>query len=280
MNCYVILELSDLAQTGRFDSTWKYKESSSRQNEQGSALKMEKVHEGSDQHISTMKSDPNLNKLDDSTRRPSLPIELKETDQEGRYLLTTEDTELLQEVLRHNLSTEKSDTSDKPRFRFRDLEFTRQRSTFDRQNPSFSSSQFHGFFTLFWLGVALLLVKVAANNWRAHGTIWARNEIVRLMFHKDVLVLGLTDFVLCWCTIFCLGLQRVLLRGLLHWNGLGWVVQNVSLNYFNFYILHTNDESCTRSGKRRIWLVSFGGLTTVTGLGPIPYSWCCIVLRC
>ncbi|OQE19092.1 hypothetical protein PENSTE_c016G08409 [Penicillium steckii] len=188
---------------------------------------MEKVHEGNDQPISTLKSDPNLNKLDESTRRPSLPIELKETDQEGRYLLTTEDTELLQEVLRHNLSTEKSDTSDKPRFRFRDLEFTRQRSTFDRQNPSFSSSQFHGFFTLFWLGVALLLVKVAANNWRAHGTIWARNEIVRLMFHKDVLVLGLTDFVLCWCTIFCLGLQRVLLRGLLHWNGLGWVIQNI-----------------------------------------------------
>lgn len=188
---------------------------------------MEKIQEGKDQHISTTSPDNDSYKLDDKTRRPRLPIELEETDLEGRYLLTTEDTELLQEVLHHNLKTDRSHTSKKPRFRFRDLEFTRQRSTFDRENPSFSSSQFHGFFTLFWLGVAMLLVKVAANNWRAHGTIWARNEIVRLMFHKDVLVLGLTDFVLCWCTVFCLGLQRVLLQGLFHWNGLGWIIQNV-----------------------------------------------------
>lgn len=162
-----------------------------------------------------------------SLERPTVPIKLQETGRAGQYLLTTEDAELLKDVLRHNVHLEKSGMSETRRFRFRDLEFTRQLSTFDRQNPKFSTSQFHGFFTLFWLGVALLLVKVAANNWRIYGTIWGQNEIIRLMFCKDVLVLGLTDFVLCWSTIFCLGLQRAIQRGYLRWSGLGWVVQNV-----------------------------------------------------
>lgn len=164
----------------------------------------------------------------DSVRsRRSVPVELQETDQAGQYLLTTEDAELLKEVLRHNAHLKSSERPEEHRLRFRDLEFTRQLSTFDRQNPTFSSSEFHGFFTLFWLGVALLLVKVAANNWRTYGTIWGKNEIVRLMFHKDVLILGLTDLVLCWSTVFCLGLQRAILHGYLRWSGMGWLIQNV-----------------------------------------------------
>jgi sterol O-acyltransferase len=163
----------------------------------------------------------------ESLERRSVPINLQETDQVGQYLLKTEDADVLKDLLRHNVHLERSGIPEKYRFRFRDLEFTRQLSTFDRQNPKFTSSQFHGFFTLFWLGVALLLVKVAANNWRIYGTVWGKNEIIRLMFRKDVLILGLTDFVMCWSTLFCLGLQRAIRRGYLSWSGLGWVVQNV-----------------------------------------------------
>jgi sterol O-acyltransferase len=107
------------------------------------------------------------------------------------------------------------------------LEFTRQLSTFDRQNLTFSSSEFHGFFVLFWMGVALMLLKVVANNWRIHGTIWGKNEIIRLMFANDVLVLGLTDLVLCWSTVFCLVVQRAVFKGYLRWSGSGWLIQNV-----------------------------------------------------
>lgn len=163
----------------------------------------------------------------DSTRRRSIPVKLRETDQAGQYILRTEDAELLQQVLRDNLLLEKSDAPKKRPFLFRDLKFTRQRSAFDRQNPSFSSSQFHGFFTLFWLGVALMLVKVAANNFRAYGNPFGTTEIIELMFSRDVLVLGITDFILCWSTLFCLGLQQVIFRGYLRWSGLGWVIQNV-----------------------------------------------------
>lgn len=169
-----------------------------------------------------------VNELPNSAeRRRSVPVKLRETNQAGQYLLTAEDAELLQDVLHRTVSFEKSGLPEKRRFRFRDLEFTRQLSTFDRQNPTFNSSQFHGFFTLFWLGVAFMSVKVAANNWRTYGSIWGKNEIIRLMLHKDVLVLGLTDFVLCWSTIFCLGLQLLIYRGYVRWSGLGWVIQNV-----------------------------------------------------
>lgn len=160
-----------------------------------------------------------------------MSVKLEETDQEDRYLLTAEDAEILQDVLqgalKSELRLEKTAESDKRRFHFRHLEFTRQLSTFDRQNPNFNSSEFYGFFTLFWLGVALLLVKVAANNWRTYGTIWGKNEIIRLMFRKDVLVLGLSDLALCCSTIFCLTLQRVICHGYLRWSGLGWIIQNV-----------------------------------------------------
>jgi sterol O-acyltransferase len=164
---------------------------------------------------------------EDSTRRRSIPVKLQETNQAGQYILKAEDAELLQEVLRDNLLLEKSDAPKKRPFLFRDLQFTSQRSAFDRQNPSFSSSQFHGFFTLFWLGVALMLVKVAANNFRAYGNPFGTTEIIELMLSRDVLVLGITDFILCWSTLFCLCLQQAIFRGYMRWSGLGWVIQNV-----------------------------------------------------
>jgi hypothetical protein len=35
----------------------------------------------------------------------------------------------------------------------------------------------------------------SANNWRTYGSIWGKNEIIRLMMDKDVMVLGLTDLL-------------------------------------------------------------------------------------
>ncbi|CAG7953617.1 unnamed protein product [Penicillium nalgiovense] len=148
--------------------------------------------------------------------------ESTETEQAGQYLLTAEDAELLQEILNHNLSNQ---SGEKRKFRFQDLNFTRQLSTF--QDLGTTAPQFHGFFVLFWMGVTLMLFRLAANNWRTYGSVWGKNEIIRLMMDKDVMVLGLTDFLLCWSTGFCLILQRVVLKGYIRWNGLGWLIQNI-----------------------------------------------------
>ncbi|KGO65017.1 Sterol O-acyltransferase, ACAT/DAG/ARE types [Penicillium italicum] len=147
--------------------------------------------------------------------------EPESTTEAGQYLLTTDDAELLQEILNHDLSHQ----GGKRKFRFQDLKFTWQLSTF--QNLGTTAPQFHGFFVLFWMGVTLMFFRLAANTWRPHGSIWGKNEIIRLMMDKDVMVRGLTNLLLCWSTGFCLILQRVVLKRCIRWNGLGWLIQNI-----------------------------------------------------
>lgn len=156
-------------------------------------------------------------------RRPSFSIKLKGTGEKGRYILKANDPEL-REILRKWLQGEMH-VKDAKRTRFSDLVFTRQFSAFDRQNSI--KSPFHGFYTLFWLATFLMLVRIAAGNWKVHGSIFGRNEILSMMFHRDVMVLGLTDGFMCASTVFCLLLQKTISAGYLSWNRHGWIIQNV-----------------------------------------------------
>jgi sterol O-acyltransferase len=79
------------------------------------------------------------------------------------------------------------------------------------------------------MGVALLLIQISANNWRAYGSIFGGNQIVRLMLSHDVVMLGLTDGVMCASTVFCLFLQKIISKGYISWNRSGWILQNVGL---------------------------------------------------
>lgn len=164
-----------------------------------------------------------------SGRRQSFSIKLEKTSEKGRYILKADDPEL-RDILRSGLQREAEINGAKKRSRFSDLVFTRQFTAFDRQNSE--SSPFRGFFTLFWLGTFLMLVKLAAENWKVYGSIFGRNEILAMMFHRDVLLLGITDGIICFCTVFCLLLQRLILAGYISWNGSGWIIQNV--RYPNF----------------------------------------------
>ncbi|KAJ5485339.1 hypothetical protein N7539_005327 [Penicillium diatomitis] len=182
-----------------------------------------------------------------SQRRASVSLQLQETDHGSQFILTAADAKLLQEILKETAFIETASSSPaspassssstsgkddhkptrKHRFPFRDYQFIEQRSTFDRQNVSSASSPFHGFFTLFWLGVAMMVVKVAANNYRTFGTPFGRTEILEMMLSRDLLVLGITDFVMCWSTIFCWALQRMILPGWVQWSRGGWIVQHI-----------------------------------------------------
>lgn len=151
---------------------------------------------------------------------------LQETGEDGKYILKADDPEL-REILHKGLQREAEAKSSKTRrTRFRDLVFTRQFTAFDRQNTV--SSPFRGFYTLFWLATFLMLVKIAASNWKSYGSVFGRNEILTMMFHRDVFVLGLTDGIMCASTVFCLLLQKAILTDYLSWNKHGWLIQNVS----------------------------------------------------
>lgn len=160
-------------------------------------------------------------------KRNSIQIRLEKTDRKGQYVLLPDDPEI-KEILRKGLEREQAESSTmKPRIRFRDLVFTRQFTTFDRQNPSASNSPFFGFFTLFWLAMVLLFVQVSMHNYRDYGSILGTNQVMKLMFSHEVWLLGLTDGVMCAATAEGLLFQMLIQRGLLRWETGGWIVQNI-----------------------------------------------------
>lgn len=165
---------------------------------------------------------------------------LQETGEDGKYILNANDPEL-REILRKGLQRDaEAKSSKRGRTRFRDLVFTPQFTAFDRQNTA--SSPFRGFYTLFWLATFLMLVKIAASNWNSYGSVFGRNEILMMMFHRDVLVLGLTDGIMCASTVFCLLLQKAILADYLSWNKHGWLIQNVSYDIYQIYSAYSKEH--------------------------------------
>ncbi|KAK7532546.1 MBOAT, membrane-bound O-acyltransferase family-domain-containing protein [Phyllosticta citricarpa] len=170
--------------------------------------------------------------LDDASsshnRRRSVLVNLERTQKKGGYILTADDPEI-RRLLRRGIERENS-TQDSAkgssRGRFRDLVFTRQFSTFDRQNARSHDSTFRGFFTLFWLSMALLLIRIAARNWKIYGTVFGANELWNMMFERDVVVLLATDGVMVAVTVFGLFLQRLILKGYLSWERSGYLIEH------------------------------------------------------
>jgi sterol O-acyltransferase len=160
------------------------------------------------------------------SRRRSIQIKLQKTDRKGEYTLTADDPEI-SEILQKGIEREKREAKDKSRTRLRDLVFTRQFTTFDRQNPASSESPFFGFFTLFWLSMVIIFVQVSMQNWRAYGSILGNNQIMKMMFSHDVFILGLTDGVMCAAAVEAYFLSKLVQKGYVNWAKQGWIIQNV-----------------------------------------------------
>jgi hypothetical protein len=82
------------------------------------------------------------------------------------------------------------------------------------------------------------MIKLAAENWRQHGNVLGSNEIMGLMFHRDVMVLGLSDGVMCGVTGFGLILQKLVFKGFVSWDREGWIIQSVSFRISNLVPIH------------------------------------------
>ncbi|KAJ8610531.1 hypothetical protein MRB53_038523 [Persea americana] len=163
-----------------------------------------------------------------------ISVQLEQTDRKGIYTLTSSDPEV-QDILRNGLKRQQPTTH-------KHSMFTRRFTTFDRKYSDSGRSPFRGFFTLFWLGVAMELFRIAALNWKKHGNIFGHHEIVDMMLRKDVVVLGLVDAFMGLSTIFGLGLQLLVAKGYIRWSPYGMVIQNLwqccylgSIVGFTFY---------------------------------------------
>ncbi|KAI5247408.1 acyl-CoA/sterol acyltransferase [Aureobasidium subglaciale] len=182
-------------------------------------------------HIRRQSTAPSRQQSPDS-RRKSIQIRLEKTDRKGHYILTADDPDV-RDILRKGMEREEAsqDPSKKARS-LRDLVFTRQFTTFDRQNPLSAESPFHGFFTLFWLAMVLMFLKVSAYNWKEHGSIFGGNEVFKIMFGHDVLVLGVTDAVMVFSSALGFLLQKAIVKNYISWNRSGWIIQNVWQTFF------------------------------------------------
>ena len=178
------------------------------------------------------KSDPHGRPVSPDTRRKSIQIRLEKTGRKGHYTLTADDAEV-REILRKGMEREEASQDPSKRARsLRDLVFTRQFTTFDRQNPLSSESPFHGFFTLFWLAMVLMFLRVSAYNWKEYGTIFGGNEVFNLMFGRDVFVLGLTDAAMVFSTAVGFFLQKAVYKNQISWDKTGWIIQNIWQTFF------------------------------------------------
>ncbi|KAI0537143.1 MBOAT family protein [Xylaria digitata] len=149
------------------------------------------------------------------------------------YTPTSDDAEL-RDLLRRGLKREQEGSRDaSPRHvRFQELVFTRQFSTFDRQNQHAANSPFYGFYVLFWIAVVFWIIKMAADNWRKTGSPLGTNDIMKVMFRRDVIVLFISDGVMCALTGVSWVIQLCVLHDYIDWNRTGWIIQNIWQSVF------------------------------------------------
>ncbi|THY09463.1 acyl-CoA/sterol acyltransferase [Aureobasidium pullulans] len=177
-------------------------------------------------------TDSHDRQLSPDSRRKSIQIRLEKTDRKGHYILTADDPDI-RDILRKGMEREEASQDPSKRARsLRDLVFTRQFTTFDRQNPLSAESPFHGFFTLFWLAMVLMFLKVSAYNWKEHGSIFGGNEVFKIMFGHDVLVLGFTDAAMVFSSALGFLLQKAIVNNYISWNRSGWIIQNIWQTFF------------------------------------------------
>ncbi|CAG8983201.1 hypothetical protein HYALB_00004028 [Hymenoscyphus albidus] len=110
---------------------------------------------------------------------------------------------------------------------FSDIVFTRSFSTLDGRNPATAESPFRGFFNLFWLSVAFFMLQLFIENWQNYGSVLGGNEIMKIAFRRDVVVLLFSSAAMCLSLLFGLFLQKAILNGYVTWNGAGWIIQSV-----------------------------------------------------
>lgn len=168
-------------------------------------------------------------------RRKSIQVVIEE-DKKGEYTFTTKDP-LFKEMMQTGRRREAEKLRGESRSKPRDLVFMQQFTTFDRQNATASQSPFRGFFTLFWLAMALLLARIAAWNYRSKGSVFGDAEILHLMVDRDLFTMLGTDVAMCAATSFGFFLQKAIAYDYMTWNGAGWIIQSIWQAFFTGIII-------------------------------------------
>ncbi|KAI8624449.1 MBOAT family protein [Xylariaceae sp. FL1651] len=171
-------------------------------------------------------------KQNSSPENYRIPLRGDGSDKEKKTYVVAPDDAELREITGRAIRTGQEKKVTTQHEGLKGLVFTRQFSTFDRQNQNAANSPFYGFYVLFWIAVAFLIVKMAADNWRKTGSPLGTNEIMESMFRRDVVVLLLSDGIMCALTGVSWIIQVLVLRDYVDWNKTGWIIQNIWQSLF------------------------------------------------
>lgn len=144
----------------------------------------------------------------------------EETNRDDRVRLSKDEEET---VLRAYKESKEKAEGHRVFKQFRDVKFKPGSTAFDRHNPERTGS-FHGFFALFWLGLAFLAVKTVLQHWRRTGHFF-RGELAT-MYRFNLLDLATADAVMVSSSVFVVLLQMAIFHLGLSWNKVGWLIEN------------------------------------------------------
>lgn len=111
--------------------------------------------------------------------------------------------------------------------RFKAISFKTQPSLLDVETNK--NSIYFGFFTLFWMVVALLIIKSMHINYLRSHTLLG-THIINIL-RRDLFKVALVDLCMYLATYFGVFLQLLVKHSLVSWARTGWIIQNVSAQF-------------------------------------------------
>jgi sterol O-acyltransferase len=107
---------------------------------------------------------------------------------------------------------------------FPSIDFQERLSYFD---PKSSYSNFRGFFVLFWIGLAIMVITTMLRSLKETGTVLNFKQWP--LFVRNMDELGLSDALMCASTAVSLSLNKAFVKngGIMRWNKTGMVLQSL-----------------------------------------------------
>jgi sterol O-acyltransferase len=93
-------------------------------------------------------------------------------------------------------------------------------------DPKSDHHDFRGFFVLFWVGLAIMVITAMLRNFKETGfpllvSQWS-------LFTENIWELALSDFLMAASTYMCLAFQLLFLNSsLFRWHGIGMAIQSI-----------------------------------------------------
>ncbi|BFZ64566.1 Sterol O-acyltransferase 2 (Sterol-ester synthase 2) [Saitoella coloradoensis] len=175
-----------------------------------------------EEKITTLKG--HVRRISDEEGENKVDAELKQSDA-GRIELKTKDAPSSSSEDDPAARRRRTRTNTSKRKEFHDLVFEPRMTALDRTNPKSAESPFLGFYSLFWLSLALLVVKTLAQNY--HNTGHFLGSQLHATFTKDIFAVFWVDLLMVASSSFCLVLHKLVQNGLVDWDREGWIIQHV-----------------------------------------------------